>query len=159
VFPSNRKKKGERMSTKTNNENLSDSSERGEVPTFTPPDHSYELTMFENNDSSIQAVSMDREEYIALKEHLAAMRGPQTDTRVGKLEVLQTAETPAAEAVSQVPDWIYETPEPMSYSIAMTEPGGDHLQDIDITRDEYAALKIRVAEMRGLVQVLAAKGE
>jgi hypothetical protein len=151
------------MSTKTNNENLSDSSERGEVPTFTPPDHSYELTMFENNDSSIQAVSMDREEYIALKEHLAAMRGiqrqPQTDTRAEKLAVLQTAEPPAAEAVSRVPDWIYETPEPMSYSIAMTEPGGNHLQDVDITCEEYAALKIRVAEMRGLVQVPAAKGE
>jgi hypothetical protein len=137
-----------------------------EVPewlTETPRDHGYQLVMFENDESSIQTVDMDREEYIAMKEHLAAMRGiqrqPQTDARAGKLAVLQTAEVvaEARDNSSDVPGWIYETPEPMRYSMAMEEPGGDHLQDVDITREEYAALKIRVAEMRGLVP--AAKGE
>lgn len=49
-----------------------------EIPAWvndTPPDHSYSLTMFQNSDSSIQDIELTREEYIALKEHLAAMRG------------------------------------------------------------------------------------
>ena len=41
----------------------------------TPPDHSYCLDMYENNDVSIDSYEMTRAEYIALKQHLAGLRG------------------------------------------------------------------------------------
>jgi hypothetical protein len=41
----------------------------------TPPDHCYSLDMYENSDHSIDSVEMTRAEYIALKQHLATMRG------------------------------------------------------------------------------------
>jgi hypothetical protein len=43
--------------------------------TATPADHLYSLSMFENSDASIEEVHMSRDEYIALKYHLAAMPG------------------------------------------------------------------------------------
>ena len=41
----------------------------------TPADHLYTLTMFENSDAGIEEIQMSRAEYIALKAHLAALRG------------------------------------------------------------------------------------
>jgi hypothetical protein len=43
--------------------------------TKTPADHLYSLSMFENSDASIEEVHVSRDEYIALKAHLAALRG------------------------------------------------------------------------------------
>ena len=40
-----------------------------------PPDHSYSLDMYANGDVSVQVVDLTRAEFIALKEHLAGMRG------------------------------------------------------------------------------------
>jgi hypothetical protein len=43
--------------------------------TETPADHLYELEMFESSDRVIETIELTRDEYIELKEHLAAMRG------------------------------------------------------------------------------------
>lgn len=39
------------------------------------PENSYDLTMFDAGGDSIEEVELTRAEYIALKRHLAAMRG------------------------------------------------------------------------------------
>lgn len=54
---------------------LVDTPEVPEWVTTTPPDHSYTLTMFENNDISIEEIMLTREEYVELKSRLAALRG------------------------------------------------------------------------------------
>lgn len=41
----------------------------------TPPENSYDLTMFDSGGDSIEEVELSRAEYIALKRHLAVMRG------------------------------------------------------------------------------------
>lgn len=46
-----------------------------EWATTTPPDHQYLLEMFESSDQSVEEVDLTRDEYIALKAHLAALRG------------------------------------------------------------------------------------
>ena len=46
--------------------------------TETLAEHTYSLEMFESNDSSIQSIDMSRAEYIAIKQHLATMRGIAT---------------------------------------------------------------------------------
>ena len=43
--------------------------------TSTPPDNFYSLTMFQNGFGVEEIDDIDRDEYITLKEHLAAMRG------------------------------------------------------------------------------------
>jgi hypothetical protein len=47
------------------------------------------------------------------------------------------------------PDWVYSTPEDYSYFLGMVESGGDHAEDIDLTREEYITVKHFIAEMRG----------
>ena len=56
----------------------------------TPPDHCYSLDMYENSDHSIDSVEMTRAEYIALKQHLAGLRGI----------IIPTAAVPAAEPIA-----------------------------------------------------------
>lgn len=46
------------------------------------------------------------------------------------------------------PEWVDETPEDMVYFLAMSN-NGEHLQDIDLTRAEYVALKRYLAEHLG----------
>jgi len=49
-----------------------------EIPawvTQTHPEHTYHLAMFQSNDDNVESIDMTRDEYIALKAHLAAMRG------------------------------------------------------------------------------------
>lgn len=41
----------------------------------TPNDHSYSLLMIENDEAGIQTVDLSRAEFIALKSHVASMRG------------------------------------------------------------------------------------
>lgn len=62
--------------------------------TDTPPDHNYQLTMFENNDYGIEEVTVTREEYIALKHHLAKMRG--YDVKEMEKESIKPSSPPAA---------------------------------------------------------------
>lgn len=57
----------------------------------------------------------------------------------------ETTNTPGARPV---PDWVNETPEDCSYDLTMFEPGGGHIQDIELTRDEYIQLKQYLAVMR-----------
>ncbi len=52
--------------------------QRVELPywvTSTHPEHSYQLVLFENNDSGVEEIDLTRAEYMALKQHLAGMRG------------------------------------------------------------------------------------
>jgi len=51
--------------------------------------------------------------------------------------------------LSAIPRWLAETPGE-SYSLTMFGPGGESVQDIDLTRDEYIDLKQCLAEMRGI---------
>lgn len=51
--------------------------------TTTPADHSYSLDMYENSDHTIQSVELTRAEFIALKEHLARMRGSKPTGQTG----------------------------------------------------------------------------
>src|ERR1017187_10247549 len=41
----------------------------------TPPDHTYCLDMYENNDVSIDSYELTRAEFNTLKQHLAGLRG------------------------------------------------------------------------------------
>jgi hypothetical protein len=64
----------------------------------TPPDHEYDLMMFEGNDIEAQKVKLTREEYVTLKRFLAQMRGyiPRPD-----LLVLDRAEWSKVEEAHQ----------------------------------------------------------
>jgi hypothetical protein len=46
------------------------------------------------------------------------------------------------------PDWVTETPEDITYELGMTDTT-EYLQEIRLSRDEYIALKARLAELRG----------
>jgi hypothetical protein len=45
---------------------------------YTPPDHSYGMSMYENDDISSQTIELTRDEYLALKKQVAEMRGYAT---------------------------------------------------------------------------------
>jgi hypothetical protein len=47
------------------------------------------------------------------------------------------------------PDWVTETPDETTYSISMFDDGGVSVQNIEITREEYCALKAHLAALRG----------
>jgi hypothetical protein len=52
--------------------------------TDTPPDHSYSIDMYENSDATIQNIEITRTEFLALKEHLARMRGYEVQKPVAE---------------------------------------------------------------------------
>lgn len=47
------------------------------------------------------------------------------------------------------PEWL-ATPDDIEYELLMSDSGGETVQQIDITRAEYIALKRHLAELRGL---------
>jgi hypothetical protein len=49
----------------------------------------------------------------------------------------------------EIPDWVEDTPADPSYSLAVFDNEGNMPQEIDVTRDEYIALKRHLAAMRG----------
>jgi len=61
------------------------------------------------------------------------------------------AANPPARPKTEIPDWLTETPEEtaVDYFLAMVEDG-DHLQTIDLTREEFIEVKKAIAQMRGL---------
>jgi hypothetical protein len=65
--------------------------EESEIPDWvkeTPPDHMYCLDMFESGDNHVESIDLTRDEYIALKRHLAAVQGHTTGTAAGRVEEL-----------------------------------------------------------------------
>lgn len=75
-----------------------------EIPdwvTSTHPEHTYQLVVFESNDSGVEEVGMTRDEYIALKHHLAAMRGyTLTDAR-SAVAAIENSDIPEAQDYRQ----------------------------------------------------------
>jgi hypothetical protein len=59
-------------------------------------------------------------------------------------------------AALTLPSWVHETPNDLlqgaSYGLSIKEPHCLPVQHVAVTRDEYIALKERLAEMRGHVQ-------
>jgi hypothetical protein len=53
----------------------------------------------------------------------------------------------------EVPDWMKETPEECSYNLTMYGSSGDGIQQIDLSRGEYEALKRQLAADRGRSEV------
>lgn len=49
----------------------------------------------------------------------------------------------------KIPLWATETPNEQAYSLVMSDSGGDSAEELDLTRDEYNALKRHLAAMRG----------
>ena len=67
------------------------------------------------------------------------------------------AEAPAAEPPPQpqlpdFPEWVSSTPGDHTYELNMFDISGESLQYIEVTREEFIALKERLAVIRGLVQ-------
>lgn len=58
--------------------------------------------------------------------------------------------TAANAARTQLPEWVTRTPDPMGYGLFMTTPN-THTegQDIELSREEFVALKKELAKMRG----------
>lgn len=52
-------------------------------------------------------------------------------------------------AETETPDWARRTPGECSYDLAMHEGGGESVENIDLTRVEYTALKRHLAKLRG----------
>lgn len=52
----------------------------------------------------------------------------------------------------EVPDWVTKTPQ-VGYDLEMWDEFNGAEQTIELTRDEYLALKKRLAELRGFVGV------
>lgn len=52
------------------------------------------------------------------------------------------------ETATELPDWLTETPLPIEYSLLMLD-GCVHEQEVDVTREEFIALKQQLARMRG----------
>ena len=50
---------------------------------------------------------------------------------------------------AEIPEWVNETPEECTYDLTMDDGDGSNIQDVELTRDEYLALKKHLAAMRG----------
>lgn len=50
----------------------------------------------------------------------------------------------------ETPEWFETTPDETNYCLLMTEGGGGNLQEIDLDRDEFIALKAELARNRGI---------
>jgi hypothetical protein len=69
-------------------------------------------------------------------------------TRAANLQAVAPA-TSAPTDPNALPDWVTETPEPWTtYQLAMWQDAID-IQGIDLSREEFIALKQRLAELRG----------
>lgn len=63
----------------------------------------------------------------------------------------EPAQAPSvAPGQTEIPDWVTETPEEMTYFLEMENPSGNWLQEIPLSRAEYVTLKAHLARMRGL---------
>jgi hypothetical protein len=51
-----------------------------------------------------------------------------------------------------VPEWVTDTPEECEYRMYMWVPSGETAEEISMTREEYMALKNRLAVIRGYTQ-------
>jgi hypothetical protein len=66
----------------------------------------------------------------------------------------ENIEKPAVQA-AEVPEWINETPDAPTYRLVMTDwasPMNDDVQEIELTRAEFIALKERLAKLRGYAE-------
>ena len=61
----------------------------------------------------------------------------------------------AKPATEPEPDWL-ETPDDMHYIMSMDANVGEYLQEVDLTREEYIALKAHLAKLRGCAAPKAA---
>jgi hypothetical protein len=57
-------------------------------------------------------------------------------------------ELPEVEQSKEIPDWVNDTPDEFTYDMSMWDPGGTTEENIDISRDEYIALKSHLAALR-----------
>lgn len=55
----------------------------------------------------------------------------------------------------EVPEWATTTPEEIDYYLEMYDPNDEALQHVDLTRDEFIALKEHLAKMRGFLPEVA----
>ena len=63
-----------------------------------------------------------------------------------------TKAAPKKTAAQEVPDWLTETMSEMDYKLEIMCGCGDcNTEVVDLTRDEYIALKRHLAKMRGIV--------
>lgn len=51
---------------------------------------------------------------------------------------------------SQLPEWLQGTSPQELYELAHFEGGGDNLEEVCLSREEYIALKVRLAELRSI---------
>jgi hypothetical protein len=69
--------------------------------------------------------------------------------------VLHATEVPEPVTSSQnrpeieIPDWVENTPDDTVYELIMWNPEGDSAQQLEMSREEYIALKAHLAAMRG----------
>lgn len=61
----------------------------------------------------------------------------------------EAAPPPPNEVDIEREDWIQETPRECEYNLIMFSQDGAGIQEIYMTRDEFIALKARLAELRG----------
>lgn len=73
----------------------------------------------------------------------------EQETPAPALKVPGQTETEPAEEETETERWDRYTPPPMAYFLMMEAPGGDWLQDVELTRAEFVALKAELARMRG----------
>lgn len=52
-------------------------------------------------------------------------------------------------AAPEKPDWVNETPDETTYDLTMYGDHGGSIQEIDLARAEYIALKAHLAKLRG----------
>jgi len=50
---------------------------------------------------------------------------------------------------TEIPEWVDKTPDPPEYDLVMWDAGGSSEENIEVTREEYIALKAHLAGMRG----------
>ena len=55
-----------------------------------------------------------------------------------------------------VPEWVNTTPDELGYSLYMYSSDGEDIEELDVTRTEYIALKEYLAQMRGYLAAPAA---
>jgi hypothetical protein len=113
------------------------------------PDLEYQLQMWDVEGDSAQGIDLCREEFIALKDHLARMRGVHQDRKAGPHEVEAATEASAAIDGREVPGWINETPDERVYQLVIFDGDGDCRQEVDTTRKEFITLKRCLAALRG----------
>ena len=75
-----------------------------------------------------------------------------TKRRKQAATALRTVEPPKADqsAAKALPEWCAHTPEEMFYTLNMGCEYASDLQAIEMSRQEFVALKQRLAELRGI---------